>query len=230
MKSMKRTLGGLAMAAFALAILMPSTARGQAVQRYFVVVTNLTRAQSFTPILVATHTQAVRLFTAGTAASPELRELAEEGNTDPFVTLLRGFRADVRDAVTTSGLLAPGVTVGIEVMGGGPFDRISVAAMLIPTNDAFFGISGVPLPNGIEPVTVDAPAYDAGTERNDERCASIPGPNFIECNGPGGGARVGGGEGAVTIHNGIRGVGDLRANDRDWRNPVARITIRRVMP
>ena len=33
------------------------------------------------------------------------------------------------------------VTKGqVEVMGGGSFDRISIAAMLIPTNDAFFGV------------------------------------------------------------------------------------------
>lgn len=224
---MKRAVSSSVLAVVA-GLMMSGHVQGQAVQRYMVTVTNMTRAQTFTPILVATHTQAVRLFAAGTAATPELRELAEEGNTDPLITLLRGFRADVRDAVSTSGLLTAGVTVGLEVMGGGPFDRISIAAMLIPTNDAFFGVTGVSLPTGNETMTLDAPAYDAGTERNDERCASIPGPNFVECGGPGGGARVGGGEGAVTIHNGIRGVGDLRANDRDWRNPVARITIRRV--
>ncbi|MBI1874203.1 MAG: spondin domain-containing protein [Acidobacteria bacterium] len=227
---MKRTVSVLATAAFVSAALMSVPVRAQAVQRYFVMVTNMTRAQSFTPILVATHTPAVRLFVAGTAASSELRELAEEGSTNPFTTLLRGLGAEVRDVVTSSGLLTPGVTAGIEVIGGGSFDRISVASMLIPTNDAFFGVTGVALPTGIDPVTIDAPAYDAGTERNDERCASIPGPNFSECGGPGGGARVGGGEGAVTIHNGIRGVGDMRANDRDWRNPVARITIHRVIP
>lgn len=224
---MKRAVSSSVLAVVA-GLMMSGHVQGQSVQRYMVTVTNMTRAQLFTPILVSTHTQSVKLFSAGTAATPELRELAEEGSTDPLITLLRGFRADVRDAVSTSGLLTPGVTVGIEVMGGGPFDRISIAAMLIPSNDAFFGVTGVPLPTGNETVTFDAPAYDAGTERNDERCASIPGPNFVECGGPGGGARVGGGEGAVTIHNGIRGVGDLRANDRDWRNPVARITIRRV--
>ena len=89
-------------------------------------------------------------------------------------------------------------------------------------------MTGVLLPKGNETLTIDALAYDAGTERNDERCASIPGPNFAECNGPGGGARVGGGEGAVTVHNGIHGIGDLRASERDWRNPVARIVIRRI--
>lgn len=225
---MKRTAAPSAIAALLLSAVMIRPIFGQAGPRYAIEVTNMTRAQSFTPILVATHTQAVRLFTPGAAASPELRDLAEEGNTDPLITLLRGMRREVRDVVSTAGLLTPGVTVGIEVLGNDPFDRISIAAMLIPTNDAFFGVTGVLLPKGNEVLTIDVPAYDAGTERNDERCASIPGPNFAECNGPGGGARVGGGEGAVTVHNGIHGIGDLRASERDWRNPVARIVIRRI--
>ena len=224
---MKRIVGPFAIVCLLVGVVMIRPMFGQGGTRYSVVVTNMTRAQSFTPILVATHTQAVRLFTPGTAASPELRELAEEGSTGPFLTLLRGLR-DVRDAVSATSLLMPGVTVGIEVLGNEPFDRISIAAMLIPTNDGFFGVTGVPLPKGNEVLTIDAPVYDAGTERNDEKCASIPGPNFVECNGPGGGARVGGGEGAVTVHNGIHGIGDLRASERDWRNPVARIVIRRL--
>ncbi len=225
---MKRIAAPSVIAALLLSAVMIRPIFGQAGPRYAIEVTNMTRAQSFTPILVATHTQAVRLFTPGAAASPELRDLAEEGNTDPLTTLLRGMRRDVRDVVSTAGLLTPGVTVGIEVLGNDPFDRISIAAMLIPTNDAFFSVTGVLLPKGNEVLTIDAPAYDAGTERNDERCASIPGPNFAECNGPGGGARIGGGEGAVTVHSGIHGIGDLRASERDWRNPVARIVIRRI--
>ena len=224
---MKRIVAPSAIVLLLLSVALIRPVFGQAGPRYSVVVTNMTRGQSFTPILVATHTQAVRLFTPGTAASPELRELAEEGSTGPFLTLLRGLR-DVRDAVSATSLLMPGVTVGIEVLGNEPFDRISIAAMLIPTNDGFFGVTGVPLPQGNEVLTIDAPVYDAGTERNDERCASIPGPHFFECGGPGGGARVGGGEGAVTVHNGIHGIGDLRASERDWRNPVARIVIRRL--
>lgn len=113
-------------------------------------------------------------------------------------------------------------------MASGQFDRLSVVSMLIPTNDGFFGVTGLPLPSGNDVTIIDAPVYDAGTERNDERCASIPGPSFSECGGPGGGARIVGGEGAVTIHNGIHGTGDLRPSERDWRNPVARITVRRA--
>jgi hypothetical protein len=40
--------------------------------------------------------------------------------------------------------------------------------------------------------------------------------------------RAPGGEGFVRISEGIHGVGDLPANLWDWRNPVAKITIRRL--
>ncbi|MBI5612909.1 MAG: spondin domain-containing protein, partial [Gammaproteobacteria bacterium] len=48
---------------------------------YEVTVTNLTRGQSFTPILVATHRPGVALFEPGQPASPELAILAEGGDT-----------------------------------------------------------------------------------------------------------------------------------------------------
>jgi hypothetical protein len=72
-------------------------------------------------------------------------------------------------------------------------------------------------------------AYDSGSERNDELCARSPGPFFTECGGPGGGAAsTGGEEGYMRVHAGVHGIGDLTASQRDWRNPVARITIRRM--
>ena len=102
--------------------------------------------------------------------------------------------------------------------------------MLIPTNDAFLALNGVQGPRGSKALmTLMSPAYDAGSETNEELCSSIPGPFFAECGGPGGGAMaVGGEEGYVHIHAGIHGFGDFSSADRDWRNPVARITIRRV--
>jgi hypothetical protein len=39
---------------------------------------------------------------------------------------------------------------------------------------------------------------------------------------------VGGEEGFVRIHEGIHGVGDFVEATRDWRNPVAKVSIRRV--
>jgi hypothetical protein len=101
--------------------------------------------------------------------------------------------------------------------------------MLIPTNDGFFAVNGVEAPEGNRTLTVFSPAYDAGSEVNDELCASIPGPDFVECGGPGGGGKpVGGEEGYVHIHRGMHGVGDFNASARDWRNPVAQIVIQRV--
>ena len=135
---------------------------------------------------------------------------------------------EVRAVVNSAALLNPGQSVTQRVSTRGGFDNVSVAAMLIPTNDGFFAVNDLEGPNGQEAITVFSPAYDAGTERNDELCASIPGPNFIECGGPGGGGAPGGGEGYVHIHAGIHGIGNLHPALRDWRNPVAKITIRRV--
>jgi hypothetical protein len=192
-------------------------------------VTNLTRGQQFTPILVASHREGVRLFNLGEAASSQLATLAEEGNTAPLAALLMANPA-VRDVESSSGLTDPGKSVTLTVDAPGAFDHISIAAMLIPTNDAFFAINGVEGPRGNKELTLFSPAYDSGSERNDELCASIPGPLFMECNnGPGGGGMPSGGEeGFVHIHAGIHGIGNLMPARRDWRNPVARIIIRRV--
>jgi len=194
-----------------------------------VTVTNLTRGQQFTPVLVASHKAGVRLFELGGPASPQLKTLAEEGNVAPMTALLLG-NPNVRDVVNSGGLLGPGKSVTQRVSTLGGFDNVSVAAMLIPTNDGFFAVNDAEGPNGQESITVFSPAYEAGSEGNDETWASISVPFLVECGGPGGGGAPGSGEGYVHIHAGIHGVGDLDPALRDWRNPVARITIRRVNP
>jgi len=220
-----RILGRLA----AGGALLLGTAGAASATEFEVTVTNLTRGQQFTPILVASHKAGVRLFELGSPASPQLKTLAEEGNVAPMTALLLG-NPDVRDVINSGALLDPGKSVTQRVSTLGSFDNVSVAAMLIPTNDGFFAVNDAEGPNGQESILVFSPTYDAGTERNDETCASIPGPFFVECGGPGGGGAPGGGEGYVHIHAGIHGIGDLEPALRDWRNPVARITIRRVSP
>jgi hypothetical protein len=193
-----------------------------------VTVTNVTRGQTFTPILVATHKAGVRLFELGQPASAEVATVAEEGNTAPLADRLSSMRA-VKDVVSSGALLPSGHSVTLRVMTEGAFDHLSMIAMLIPTNDGFFALNGVEGPRGPGSMTRSSPAYDSGSEGNDELCASIPGPFFAECGGPGGGGMpVGGEEGYVHIHAGIHGIGNLIAANRDWRNPVAHITIRRV--
>ncbi len=193
-----------------------------------VTVTNVTRGQQFTPILVATHKADGRLFELGKPASPGLQIVAEEGNVVPLTDALLAMPG-VLDVTNSGALLNPGASVKITVKTRGAFNHVSVAAMLIPTNDAFFAVNGARIPRGHQTKVLTSVAYDSGSELNDELCADIPGPFFIECGGPGGGAApTGGEEGYVHVHAGIHGIGDLDAAQRDWRNPVARITIRRM--
>lgn len=195
--------------------------------RYEVTLTNLTRGQHFTPLLVASHRKNVRLFEPGKPARPELETLAEEGSTAPLAAAL-AVTPGIGQVVTGNGLTDPGASVTLIVEARRGQGHLSLAAMMIPSNDAFVALNGVPLPRG-KAMTTTALAYDAGTERNDELCASIPGPNFVECGGSGGGgAPTGGEEGFVHVHSGMHGIGDFDAAMRDWRNPVARISVRRI--
>jgi Spondin_N len=195
---------------------------------YEVTVTNITYNQRFTPVLLAAHRPSITLFQLGAPASAELRTLAEEGNVGPLKAVLDA-SPEVQATAAGNSLLDPGKSVTFRIQANPWRDRLSMAAMLIPTNDAFASLNavGLPFPGG-SAVSYTAVAYDSGTEVNDELCTSIPGPSFVECNGSGGGARVGGGEGFVHVHRGMHGVGQFRATDRDWRNPVAKVVIRQV--
>lgn len=188
---------------------------------YEVTVTNVTRGQTFTPILVATHSPRVVFFELGAPASPGLAVLAEDGNPAILAAELAA-TGEVLDAQTIPGLLAPGASATVQVRARGRFDQVSVGAMLIPTNDAFMALNSVQLPwqGSISRTLV---AYDAGSEPNDELCRNIPGPR---CGGEG--SSAGSGEGYVFVSNGMHGIGDLPAAVYDWRNPVARVVIRRV--
>ncbi len=94
--------------------------------------------------------------------------------------------------------------------------------MLVSTNDAFMAVNRIKLPHKFSMLTV--PAYDAGVEANDESCKYILGPPCGNANS----ASDVAGEGFVHIHSGIHGIGDLSTAKHDWRNPVAKISIRRM--
>lgn len=188
-----------------------------------VTVTNITQGEIFTPILVASHRRDVRLFSLGEAASPQLAMLAEGGDTGPLGDWLQDHGA--LDVVSTGAVLPPGESVTVQVKRDSRHNHVSVAAMLVPSNDAFFAVNGMKGPRKSKSSVHLVPAYDAGSELNDELCVSIPGPPFI-CAGEG--YSVGDGEGYVHIHPGIQGVGDLIAAQHDWRNPVAKITIHAI--
>lgn len=197
--------------------------------RWQVEITNATQAQTFTPILAVTHYSSVDMFEVGEPASQQLADLAESGDIMPFTTLLDSVGRAVTDYETNGNLLAPGESVTLTLRGR-PGQRLSLGAMLIPTNDTFVGIDAIFLPTRGNK-TVLALAYDAGTEANDQNCLNIPGPR---CMGAGNSPPADSDEGFVHVSNGFHlledtGEGEiLSPATYDWRNPVAIVKIRRV--
>jgi hypothetical protein len=192
---------------------------------FHVTITNLTHSITFTPILVASHRRPVTVFELGAPASDDLRALAESGAVAPMTSTLEG-DSDVVDVQNSGGLLMPGKSVTVIVSAAHGAKFISAGSMMLPTNDGFIGLNSAEVSRRGGSATYFSPAYDSGSELNDELCANIPGPY---CGGfgpsPGYDPVT---EGYVHVHRGIHGVGDLYPAVYDWRNPVARITVSRV--
>ena len=188
-----------------------------------VTITNITNNQLFTNVLVASHQGKIGLFTLGEQASDELVSIAEGGATGPMTELLKNNKR-VADVTTTSDPLAPGASVTVILSANKHSNRISLAAMMLPTNDSFIALDSVRVPRNGRTKTYLSPGYDAGSETNDESCLSIPGPF---CNGAPFSPEDDG-EGYVHISRGIGGNGDLIPAVFDWRNPVASISVRRI--
>ena len=199
--------------------------------KYEVTVTNVTRGggtaagQILNGLVVATHNSKFDLFTLGQPATEGLAALAEDANTTVLVPALSG-DSNVKDVqLSPTGAILPGQSASIIIAADGKHRFLSLATMLVTTNDAFAGLDGVPLPR--KNAEYFAVAYDAGSEANTENCSDIPGP---PCGN--GGVRVtAGAEGYVSIHSGIHGIGSplqILPEERDWRNPVAWITIKRL--
>lgn len=206
-----------------LALALLAGAASAADEFYDVTITNVTRGQSFTPIAVVTHKRQISLFAPGAPAIGEIATMAESGNLAPLVELAGSLPHLVGPIGASDGLLEPGATTTIRVVRDKDFDKISLVAMMIPTNDTFVALNTVPVPRKKEPLKFTAIAYDAGSEINDEDCNNIPGP---VCGGMG--ASDEDGEGYVHVSGGINGTGSLDPVDFDWRNPVAIVTIARV--
>ena len=217
-------------AAMICSSLIYSTAAQADGASYEVTITNLTRGQTFTPILVASHRKGIKIFELGSEASAELSTIAEDGNPAALAAAIEADHrsVDVQNAAplleSTGGLLLPGHSVTVTVSARHGAKEITVASMLIPTNDSFIALNGVKAPKKGKTKVYYSPGYDAGSEPNDESCLNIPGP-FCKGNGH---SPEAGGEGYVHISAGIAGIADLMADTFDWRNPTAKIVIKRV--
>ena len=203
-------------------------------------ITNLSNGIYFTPFLVAAHPAGNNLFMAGQPASANLQAMAEGGS-------ISGLSADVTALGATvvenpaGGLLAPATSTTFNMNTDGTSnDRLSFVAMLLPTNDAFAGLNALEIPTEPGVYTFDVPAYDAGTEANDELLTGGGAPGAAGMPADPGGLAGTGGSGAagadanpnVHIHRGSLGDTDTAAGTSDldsgvhrWLNPVIRVTI-----
>jgi hypothetical protein len=212
-----------------------SNAADAAARTYEVTIENLTSGQPLSPGIVATHTREEHAFQVGEFASEGIRLIAETGTPATAVDELSAV-AGVDDVVATGrpvgcvgcpGPFASTMTFDIDARANA--NRLSLALMLICTNDGFAGLDGVRLPGGFKPATYMAAAYDAGTEMNDELSSSIVDPCHLFGPVPlwaDGDSRTATFD-PISHHPGIQGVGDLSAA-HDWTDPVARITVRRI--
>ncbi len=211
-----------------LALLLLSGAAAAA--KWQVEVTNVTPGQTFTPLIAATHYSRIQFFEPGQPASDEIATLAEAGDIAPLQAVLESKGHLVGDIADSGGLLMPGQTATLELWGR-PGQRLSLAGMLIPTNDTFVAVNSEFLPLHGEK-TIEALAWDAGSEANDQNCLNIPGPR---CGGAALSPPAADDEGFVHVSNGFHALGAsdnggevLTPAAYSWNNPVAIVSIRRV--
>ena len=202
-------------------------------------VTNLTQGIYFTPLLVTAHPDTADLFSVGDTASSEIQAMAEGGDISGLAMLADNLGAQTLEN-PAAGLLAPGNTTMISDMSTGENDRLSIVAMLLPTNDGFVGLDSWKIPDTAGTYTLYLNAYDAGTEANDEiiNGGGAPGVQGIPANpGENGGTNASGvtsieANQMIHVHRGnigdtevAGGISDLDSRIHRWLNPVAKVTV-----
>jgi len=201
---------------------------------FTVSVSNLTNAQPLSPIAVIAHQSGYSIFAVGSAATTGLEQLAEGGDNS---ALLAEAEADAMVSFTASGAgpIGPAGNEFVSVSlpeSALPGLQISVATMLVNTNDAFSAVNAIQVDNMAvgELISRRGVAWDAGTEADSEQAATIPGP-------------AGGGEGfnaarddqadRVSMHAGVVSRDDGIANSdlteqHRFDNPVVMVRISRT--
>ena len=203
-------------------------------------ITNLSNGIYYTPFLVAAHPDGTSLFTVGQPASANLQAMAEGGTISGLSADLQAMGATIAEN-PAGGLLAPATSTNVDLNTDGTSnDRLTVVAMLLPTNDAFAGLNAISIPTTPGTYVFLLPAYDAGTEANDELLTGggMPGvPGMPADPGTTAGVNGTGAAGAdanpnVHIHRGslgdtdaAGGTSDLDSRIHRWLNPVVRVVL-----
>ena len=189
---------------------------------YEVTLENLspTGSQPLSPPILAVHKPFFRIFHLGGFASEELAQVAQDAFNGPLVDLLNN-SPKVSQVVVGGSAIPPGSSETYNITRQGRYSMLSLVSMLVNTNDGFTGRNRIRLPHhGTR--TYYLRTYDAGSEKNTELTAHIPGPC---CGNPFEGIPE---HRRIRFHRGIRGVGDLDPAVYGWDEPIAKLTITRI--
>ncbi len=164
---------GLGISACSDADTMHDGATPEVTPKYEITVTNLTAGQPMAPAIVALHNSDYALYTLGEEASVALEMLAEGGDNSQLLAEADA-TTNVDEAKSLGGLLKPGKTLSITLEGND--DYLSLAGMLVNTNDGFVGLRSYHVTHLAvgEVEKVDLATYDAGTEANSETGVTVP--------------------------------------------------------
>jgi hypothetical protein len=205
-------------------------------------VQNLTHGTYYTPLIIAAHNSATKMFSVGMPSSMSLTKMAEGGDIAGLDADLMAAGANVVKN-TAAGLLAPGKTATTMLTTTGSNMYLSLAAMLLPTNDGFVAANAIKIPTEKGEHVFMLNAYDSGTEANDEKRGGgavggagfpVPPASGVDTMSGTGGTGITGltAEGFVHIHRGVLGddnatggKSDINNMTQRWLNPVARLVI-----
>ena len=191
-------------------------------QMYRIKITNLTNAQPLSPPVAMLHDSTFNFWTVGVIASVALERMAEGGDGSALLALY----ADNSQHAESAALVPGASTEFILEMTSATDNLLSVAGMLVNTNDAFSGLNSVALDELVagQSRVYFTHAYDAGTEFNSELDGTTPG--------------TGGGFDAarddvtdvVTLHSGVVSNSDdftdsILTEANKFDNPALRIEV-----
>jgi len=214
--------------------------------QYQITVTNLTKGNAFSRIVAYSHKKGYQVYNEGQESSEGLAAMSQSGvRFGEFVDELAA-NSDIFEITVADNILLNGQTTIVTVDANLKNNYISLAAMIAPTNDGFIALNGIKGPGHLNKVnTYFLLALDSGSEANTELCDrgqtlnhidpnSIPMPLNL-CIGTQNGIPVFSPplidlaeEGYVHTHPGIKGIGDLHPAIYDWKNPVAKVMVRRI--
>ena len=192
---------------------------------YTISITNLSNGQPLSPPVAMLHNRNFNFWKLGETASEALELMAEGGDGSELLSLRRNNPQHQAESP-----VAPGETAVFSLQSRNKnLTYLSVAGMLVNTNDAFSGLNSVELSElqSGQTSVFYTHTYDAGTEFNSELSGTIPGPAD---SGEGFNADRDDITNVVTLHGGVVSADDnyaestLSGEDK-FDNPTLRIVV-----